>query len=41
MDPMWYSAEDFCHYRGESGRVEALQILKQVLNYMKRGGLYI
>ena len=38
MDPIWDSAEDWCHYRVGSGRVEDFYILKQIFNYMKRGG---
>ena len=37
MDSMWDSAEDFCHYRGEEGRVEAFYILQQIFNDVKMG----
>jgi hypothetical protein len=31
MGPLWDSAEDWCHYRGLAGSVEALYILREVL----------
>ena len=38
MDPMCDLSENWCHYRGESGRVEAFNILKHILNDMRRLG---
>ena len=38
MDTIWDSSAYFCHYRGESGRMEAFYILKKVFNGMNRGG---
>ena len=38
MDLIWYSAEDWCNYRSESGHVEAFYILKHILNDVNRGG---